>query len=36
MKSYIITTGVLFALITIAHIWRMIVAMLGPVDACTA
>jgi hypothetical protein len=24
MKSYLVTTGVLFALITVAHVWRMI------------
>jgi hypothetical protein len=24
MKTYVITTGVLFALMTLAHIWRMI------------
>jgi hypothetical protein len=25
MKAYILTTGVIFGLITVAHVWRMIV-----------
>jgi hypothetical protein len=24
MKTYVVTTGVLFALLTLAHLWRMI------------
>ncbi len=25
MKAYVLTTGALFGLITIAHVWRMVV-----------
>jgi len=30
MKAYIMTTGILFGLLTIAHIWRIIVEKPGP------
>ncbi len=31
MKSYVLTTGIIFGLITVVHIWRAIVENMSPV-----